>query len=518
MSINRMRPLRAGVSRTCRLLFAVAALAPAAVPAQQPVVQAGESAAARQLESIRDDTPTLYAFLRAMPKGGDLHNHLLGTVYPESFIRWAAEDGACVVLSTYELLPAPCRVSGDTVRASDALGDTDLYSALIDAFSTRNWHPAWEESGHSRFFSTFPRFAALPGRDGDMIAEAMIRAADGLVSYLELMHNVLMDEVFALADAVGWVDDLDALHRALMDAGMQRTVQAMRAEFDRIEARRDSLLGCRTANPQPACDVTVRYQAYALRAMPPERVFAQLLAGFLLTRADPRTVGVNIVQPEDWFVPMRDYSLHMRMFAHLNTLYPGVPLALHAGELTAGSVPPEGLRSHVREAVTIAGAHRIGHGISVMFENDPHGLLAEMARRGVLVEVNLTSARTILRVEGRQHPLRAYMDAGVPYAISTDDEGVSRSEMTMEYLRAAQDQRLGYAELKRSARNSLHHAFVDGEPLWADARTFRPVPECAEAAGGMAGSRCDAFATRNSKARLQRELELGFQRFEAGFR
>ena len=53
--------------------------------------------------------------------------------------------------------------------------------------------------------------------------------------------------------------------------------------------------------------------------------------------------------------------------------------------------------------------------------------------------------------------------AGVPVALSTDDEGVARSEMTMEYVRAAQQQLLAYREIKAMARASLRHSFADDE-------------------------------------------------------
>ena len=53
------------------------------------------------------------------------------------------------------------------------------------------------------------------------------------------------------------------------------------------------------------------------------------------------------------------------------------------------------------------------------------------------------------------------MQYGVPVALSTDDAGVSRSDMTHEYLRAVQTQGLGYVDLKRMARASLEHSFLD---------------------------------------------------------
>ena len=48
-----------------------------------------------------------------MPKGGDLHNHLSGGIYAESWIDFAAEDGLCVDRTTAVLIPPPCDASCD---------------------------------------------------------------------------------------------------------------------------------------------------------------------------------------------------------------------------------------------------------------------------------------------------------------------------------------------------------------------------------------------------------------------
>jgi adenosine deaminase len=55
-----------------------------------------ELRAAKALETIRGDPLALYAFLERMPKGADLHNHLDGAVYAETFIRAGGEDRLCV--------------------------------------------------------------------------------------------------------------------------------------------------------------------------------------------------------------------------------------------------------------------------------------------------------------------------------------------------------------------------------------------------------------------------------------
>jgi hypothetical protein len=173
------------------------------------------------------------------------------------------------------------------------------------------------------------------------------------------------------------------------------------------------------------------------------------------------------------------------------------------------------MRFHIRQSVELGHASRIGHGVDVMFEDRPHELLREMAERGVMVEIALTSNDVILGVRGRDHPLAAYRRARVPVALVTDDQGVARSEMPREYEKAVLEQGLDYAALKRMARTSLEHAFVDGSSVWRDGREFVPVADCAPAAGGWAGARCAALAGHGTRARLQRGLELAFRDFEA---
>jgi adenosine deaminase len=119
------------------------------------------------------------------------------------------------------------------------------------------------------------------------------------------------------------------------------------------------------------------------------------------------------------------------------------------------------MRFHIRDSVRKGHASRIGHGVSVMHEDDAAELLREMAAKKVLVEIALTSNDVILGVKGKAHPLNTYLKFGVPVAIVTDDMGVSRSTHTQEYLKAVQEHALDYRTLKKVARNSLEFSFVD---------------------------------------------------------
>src|SRR5690242_2658247 len=69
--------------------------------------QTPEQRTARYLDSIRNQPSLLLAFLREMPKGGDLHNHLTGSIYAEDYIDFAASDNLCVDRTTSRLLAPP---------------------------------------------------------------------------------------------------------------------------------------------------------------------------------------------------------------------------------------------------------------------------------------------------------------------------------------------------------------------------------------------------------------------------
>jgi adenosine deaminase len=50
-----------------------------------------EQRAAQELERVRTNPLELRDFLKRMPKGADLHNHLNGAIYAETFIRAGGE-------------------------------------------------------------------------------------------------------------------------------------------------------------------------------------------------------------------------------------------------------------------------------------------------------------------------------------------------------------------------------------------------------------------------------------------
>ena len=501
-----------------RLAFLVALVATVPAIAATRPVNSDEARTQRYFESVRNNPNLLLAFLREMPKGGDLHNHLTGSVYAESYIQWASDDGDCVYPKTLVFSAPPC--NAPAMPVANAFADTDLYGNIIDAISMRNWQYSGQ-SGHDHFFAVFGKYAqATNGTTDKALAETAARAASQHEIYQELMLTPTGKDLETLAWSVGWDDDFGRQQQKLLDGGLAKILATASQELGSAEAARDKLLRCGVPAADPGCQIVQRYIAQVSRGKSKEVVFAQILTGFLLAGADPKLVapnphmvGLNLVMAEDWYVPMRDFELHMRMLNYFHERYPHVHIALHAGELVEGLVPPKDLQFHVRDSVETGHAQRIGHGVDVMNETHPFELLREMAERNVMVEICLTSNDVILGVRGPQHPLSEYMRAGVPVALATDDEGVSRSDMTHEYLRGAQDQNLSYLQLKTMARTSLEHAFIGGASLWRDGKAFVMVKECeSEKAGATPTSAtCRKFLEGSEKARLAMEVGIGVQ-------
>jgi len=481
----------------------------------RPASETPENRAEKALNDARSNNGALYALLKEMPKGGDLHNHITGAVYAESLIQFASDSGLCIDRLSLSLAQPPCKP--EQAEATQALSDPELYRNVIDAWSMRDFPK--EINGHDHFFDSFSKFGpATEPHLSQIFAEVVRRAANGNVQYMELMVSPDHGRASALGAKLGYDSDFAKLRQNLVSSDFSSIVEDARKNLDALEQGKNQQLKCASV-PEvqvSGCSVHVRYIYTVMRASKPEQVFAQLLMGFELASRDTRVVSLNLVQPEDWYVPMHDFHLHMQMVSYLKSIYPSVHITLHAGELRPGIVPPDGLRSHIRESIELGKAERIGHGVDVMYEENPHDLLAMMARRNVMVEICLTSNEGILGVRGHQHPLAMYLKAGVPVALATDDEGVSRSEMTREYERAVLDQGLDYITLKKMARTSLEHSFLPGPSLWSDAHKFIPVHECAsDKAPTVPNPNCTRFLNGSEKAREQWRLEHRFFDFES---
>ena len=452
------------------------------------------------------------AFMTAFPKGGELHSHLGGNIYAEHLLAWAAEDGWCVDMNELALRPT---CAGEGFRPAPAvLADEAARSALIDSLSVR--HPGFRgRSGHDQFFSAFGRMAFPPKRFGDALALTMDELARQNTFYAELMVSPQAAASRGFGARVGWKGSAAATRAALTAAGLETLVPAATADTDAAEKRARELLRCGTPQARPGCQVTTRYLVQAIRQGPPEQTMAQLQLGAAIVAADRRWVGLQLVAPEDSHDAIRFYDVHMEIVAEVTDRGRKVPAALHAGELSRKIARPEDLADHVAKAVRVAGARRIGHGTDLPGETAAEALVAEMAAKGILVEVNLISNRAILEVEPQEHPYAWLRQRGVPVSLSTDDAGILRSDLSADYALAVQTGAT-YDDLKRSARNAIAFSFLAGEGLWQDPNIYRrPVSACAGQIGAAEPTgACAELVAKSDKAREQWRHERLLRAFE----
>ena len=283
-------------ARASRTALALLLLFPAISHAQRPPRAAptrretAEDRTARAFDAVRESPPELRAFLDRMPKGADLHNHLSGAIYAESWIRAAAEDGLCVDPIALSFRPAagPAQTRtesgspqapGDTspppncaehdLPAARAYADQHLYDALIDAFSMRDFIPSAAASGHDHFFDTFGKFGGTSrSHMGEWLDEVATRAAAQSEQYLELMDTPPFPRTAALAKQIVWRDDFAQLRAALFAGGLRDDVAVARGELDQAESLRRDREHCGQSGEVPACQVQIRYLYQVLRGAP----------------------------------------------------------------------------------------------------------------------------------------------------------------------------------------------------------------------------------------------------------
>lgn len=480
-----------------------------------------EARAAAKLEAVKGDPAALQAFLQGFPKGGDLHNHLSGAVYAESYLAWAREDGLRIDDTLSLLVPTQCNKQCRELPASPA---DARYAEIIRAWSMQDFQATpGGETGHDHFFAAFKKFGAVSheeSREPAMLAEVMRRAADDHAIYLETLVTIARPIVNDIAKAAGPLTDAKGIaayeHKLRADPRWPELITTATAVLRTREDAAKKLLHCGEADAQPACNLTLRYVGQVGRTSPAGQILAELMVAFEVAQQEPRLAGVNLVSPEDNATAVRDYDLQMTEIGALVAEFAGkspLRVTLHAGELVPAIVPPEALQFHVRHAVELARAERIGHGVDVLGEHDAAGLLDELRTRGVTVEVCLSSNASILGVAGSDHPLARLLAAGVPVALATDDAGVSRSSLTGEMVRAVTVQHVTYAELKTMVRASLTAAFVPGASLWA--APGKLADACAAGVSDAPSAPCAALLAGSERARLQWKLEQQLAAFEA---
>lgn len=455
-------------------------------------------------ETIKGNKSRLRQFITDMPKGGDLHNHLTGAAYAETFFEIGCSYGLYADLNTGKLYKEPTQEEKDSkglVKLSKSMDNLhSVRMTLIDKWSIRDFQPYKYPLGPDEyFFSLFGLFIAAASEDylPDLVHELRVRAREKNVQYIETIgiapkssstadlsekdFNAYSEKLMELCaeynnNPESISEELESLIREVIkiydneykdqNSAIYKDVQNyissnkkmanadcdnennyLTSKFDTVKVEND--------------DVMIKYQGYASRNNAPLTVLCQLYIVFkAMTIIPDILVGCNIVAAENSENSMQYYKAHMLMFKVFREIN-NAKTSVHAGELTMGLIPPEHLTYHVTDAVKIAQANRIGHGVDIVFEHNSADLLKEMSDKKIAIEINLTSNEFILGVKGDSHPFMLYKSSGVPIVISTDDPGILRTSLTEEYTNAVYRYDLSYNDVKEIVRNSIDYSFLN---------------------------------------------------------
>jgi adenosine deaminase len=418
-------------------------------------------------ESIRDNEAALASFFQAMPKGGDLHNHYGGSLYAEHMLDNAIANKNWINLRTLKL---DSEKSSSEFLPLDSLSRTDSFGLLrqriYQGWSIKDYYDGLQGTDQ-HFFDSFNKMPKETKEDKiNGMQELIDRAMAEHVSYLELMtsgpnysidpgdYTLRFSKVDGDIRRLTRDGNTDSIH-IILENWYQEFSKNGKSSVDAYLVKMKGLYDALKKN------CAIRYLIQGYRESRPADLFRTLTLGFMAAEKDSIIVGVNIVQREDGPVSMRDYKLHMEMFRFLHEKLEKVRYSMHAGELTLGSVPPEDLTFHIHDAVFIAAAQRIGHGVDLPFEADQKELLDRMREKKVAIEINLWSNEFILKISRDKHPILQYFKAGVPIVISTDDAGILRSSMTHQYvLLAMRYKEISYDDIKQFIRNSIEYSFI----------------------------------------------------------
>src|SRR3990167_3779199 len=413
----------------------------------------------KYFNSIKYDPNALYAFFKAMPKGGELHYHLDGGIYAESMLK-LADDHDCIDPKTLGIISSSESCAG--VRARQLCSNPKLYETVLRAWSMKDFNSFGSETAQEHFFSTFSKFYLIVQKNvPELLATILQRAAMQHEQYLEIMIVPNNSDISELTQGALDLKNMQIFSEKLLqskvfNSAVTRTVHQVKRYIPQVK----QILHCKQNSQSAACNIMAKFQYAVLREQSLKQVFVQALLGFVAASKSNEIIGMNLVQPEDGYISLNDYQQQMQIFQFLHKKYPQVHIALHAGELNSHAVEPKDLGFHIQDAVFVGNAERIGHGVSIAYENNMEQTLEFMQRHNIAVEINLVSNSIILGIQGTQHPLRFYLSHNIPIVLSSDDEGILRTDLTSQFVVAVVEHDLDYPTIRKINVNTITYSFL----------------------------------------------------------
>jgi adenosine deaminase len=441
-------------------------------------------------------------FIKIMPKGGDLHLHIDGSIHSRELLNMAViKDLFCRVIGEkfeFGTKKEFGEETSETIFSARSLQQDSSFLSLRTKFyelvSMRGAFLGVKSGHHKHFFRAFKTLESIAQHMHlkEKLTLLLLNTNES-IRYLEPsiwfdkekvpsefkieFDTVFSRDSFDVVEAKRLVEMLSPWVTNYIKNAIEILDECKQVTDSRLLEKgfnKDDLFD--NSNPQ-----VVRFIIDNDRTTPClATVFAHFVGSMVLQMEDDRVVGSGFAGEEHDDSSINHYDDHMRIIKVLKKCFPDTKLSLHAGELIPElSQTREPIETHVRKAVE-AGADRVGH--AVCSTDDPKflQLLSMMKEINVHVECCIKSNKNVLGISNGTHPIQWFIKKGVPFSFCTDDQGVNNSSLADEIFEAAkrysaeveprrEGRRLGYLQIKQASLNSIRNSFLPGESIYEGA-------------------------------------------------
>lgn len=420
-------------------------------------------------EANRKNYMKVAIWIREMPKGANLHLHLLGVPTANDLIDWAIEG---------RLFFDP-----ETMNFSNV--------------ETKGLVPAEVLSTNKGYYKKFCNLVSMIGNSG--------------VTHQAPCNHFMYDCFGPRYTILQYVNAAKIVEKARKYEVLSKTcytemyvgltqLQDLVQQFEKMDL---------DESPK------TRFICEASRIEPTG--FDKVISAFAgLQRRYPKYIkSLTIVGPEYDQVATR---LFHQQISLLNTIWNAstnfCPLAIHAGELTLDVSDPHTLSTRLSETVTkIRNVKRVGHALSIVHEGKKGVEL--LKANEITVEVCLKSNKSIFHVEGEKHPLRYMLDNNVKVVLGSDDPGVFGTDFSEQFIMAFFDHNLTYLQMKKMAFDSISNSFLEGTSIFNAKGQLNPQFQAAQNIGWSPNSEISSFMKGSEKGTMEINLLQQFAHFEA---
>lgn len=442
------------------------------IPSHQKIPEITESTASllekanEKFDHLKKTPTSLMPWINSLPKGAELHIHLLGSIYPSELLHIAINnklmfDPQTCLFSKQE--DQSWFTKAKPVSAEELLTNSDYLTSFENAVSMRN-------TAHSKV------------NPHDHFMYKCFTVIESVIS------NAKPDEIYHLIELVRRNACRQHIRYIELMVGLSAVQQIVE-----------------TLSQHSTCeDPKINFIIELSRLQTEDTFREQVLQSIQLIQKCPKIKAYNIVGPED--NPNSQWNFNNQM-AVINQCYQlqSTPIVLHAGELTSQYATPLSMSDRIEKSILEGHAVRIGHGVCLDSSTDPGRVMTLMKTRRIAVEICLTSNDKILNVTGKHHPIRTYVKEGVKVVIASDDPGVNLEDLNDQFYRLVYEHHFDLHHLIEFTRNSLEYSLLSGESIFenGDVKRFTHLFENCDKPNWVPCTQAKIIMEQSPKAKEQ---------------